>query len=221
MRLCLLLAPLAVASLQLRPTAGLGVRMAPSPLIVRAASPCCSAVPPPTEPSRDNKEADDSTDPRKALEELGSLVEQIQVLWRDGKSWSEAERTDRRRQLIETYVRVFAPAVAFSAVQLSIYLGAFGVSLLALGVSGRGYADVADLSAGVPLVGDAVAGLDPSVGNAAIVLLFLELLGPLFLGVALALSPAATKALRGKLEEWGLDADGVNRRIEEVLKKTS
>ena len=35
-------------------------------------------------------------DPRKAVEEMGSLVKQIQELWTDGKNWGVEERATRR-----------------------------------------------------------------------------------------------------------------------------
>ena len=53
-------------------------------------------------------------DPRKAVEELGSLVKQVQEVWTDGKNWDMEERARRRREIVSSYVAVFAPAVAFS-----------------------------------------------------------------------------------------------------------
>ena len=85
-------------------------------------------------------------DPRKAVEELGGLLEQIKVLWTESASWSADERVERRRELINTYVRVFAPALAFSGTQVAISLGAFLTVLLGLQLGGRGYADVYRLS---------------------------------------------------------------------------
>ena len=53
----------------------------------------------------------------------------------------------------------------------------------------------------------------------------IELAAPLLLAAALAASPAATAAVRAaveaKLLEWGLDADGLNGRIEKVLDDTT
>jgi hypothetical protein len=81
--------------------------------------------------------------PQAAMEELSSLLEQVKLLWTEGSSWSVEERADKRRTLVETYVRVFAPALAFSAVQLGLGLSVFLFVLLALNLSGRGYNDIA------------------------------------------------------------------------------
>jgi len=85
-------------------------------------------------------------DPRKALEEVGSLVEQVKTLWTDGKSWSAEELADRQRDLVTQYFRVFVPAVAFSGVQLGVSLGTFLIALAALNLSHRGYDDLVNLS---------------------------------------------------------------------------
>jgi hypothetical protein len=84
-------------------------------------------------------------DPRKALEEVGDLLQQVKSLWTDGRSWSAAERDQRQRDLVTQYFRVFVPAVAFSAVQLSLSLGMFAISLAALNLSHRGYDDLSRL----------------------------------------------------------------------------
>ena len=151
-------------------------------------------------------------DPKKAIAELGELTQQIQLVWTEGSTWTSEKRMERRRDIVERYVRVFAPAVAFSGVQL----------LLTLTVSGRGYADVAGLLAGAPLLGDAVAKVDPSWGNIAVALAVVEVTAPvLLLPLSLIATPAATQALQTQLTELGLDADGLNKRIEEVLERTT
>ena len=89
-------------------------------------------------------------------------------------------------------------------------------------MSGRGYADVAGLLAGAPLLGDAVAKVDPSWGNIAVALAVVEVTAPvLLLPLSLIATPAATQALQTQLTELGLDADGLNKRIEEVLERTT
>ena len=143
------------------------------------------------------------------------------MLWTEGKTWSAEERVERRRAIVATYVRVFAPAMAFSGTQLALTLGAFAIALVFLGLSGVGYASVADAAEGVPLLGDLLGKVDPSWGNAAIALALVELSAPLLIPLAAALTPGATEALSSKLEEWGLDADGLNARIEKVLEETS
>ena len=160
-------------------------------------------------------------DPRKAVEELGGLLEQIKVLWTESASWSADERVERRRELINTYVRVFAPALAFSGTQVAISLGAFLTVLLGLQLGGRGYADVYRLSGALPPLRSALEQLDPAWGNAAIALLAVELSAPLLIAATLAATPAATANLQAQLTEWNLDAEGLNARIEEVLEKTT
>lgn len=161
-------------------------------------------------------------DPKKAIAELGELTQQIQLVWTEGSTWTPEKRMERRRDIVERYVRVFAPAVAFSGVQLLLTFGLLGFVLLVLTVSGRGYADVANLLAGVPLLGDAVAKVDPSWGNIAVALAIVEVTAPvLLLPLSLIATPAATQALQTQLTELGLDADGLNKRIEEVLERTT
>jgi len=159
-------------------------------------------------------------DPREAIKELGSLVEQVQELWRDGSSWSTEEKIDRRRQLVTTYVRVFAPAVAFSAVQLSLSFGVLAIILLALQLTNHGYADLEAWTQAIPPLHGAVEKLDPALGNGAIALLAVELLGPAIIAIALLAAPPATQALQQRLKAAGLDADGLNDRIEAVLEAT-
>ena len=158
-------------------------------------------------------------DPKKAVEELGVLTEQIKALWTEGTTWSKEERTERRREIVRTYVRVFAPAIAFSGVQLGLALSAFVVVLVLLGVSGLGYDSIVELFDGLPPVHDALANLDSRWGNAAIALILLEFTAPVLLPLSLALTPAATSALQAKLDGWGFDADGLNARIEKLLEK--
>ena len=160
-------------------------------------------------------------DPRKAVEEMGLLMKQVQTMQAEGKTWTPEERTDRRRELVNTYVRVFAPALAFSGTQLALTFGAILFVYGALSVSGRGYNDALALSESFAPLHDAIEGIGPGYGNGAVGFVIVEALGPLLLPVALALTPPSTAALQKKLNSWGLDADGLNRRIEKVLKETS
>ena len=159
--------------------------------------------------------------PQNALEELGPLLEQVKLLWTEGSTWSAEERVERRRDIVEKYVRVFAPALAFSAAQLGLTGCVFVVVLIALGVSGRGFNDLASALSGLPLVGDLVEKVDPAWGNAAIALVLVEVSAPFLLPVAAAITPGMSASLQAKLEGWGLDADGLNARIEKVLKDTT
>ena len=172
----------------------------------------CSAVDP-DRPAVSNK----PIEPQAAVAELGKLTGQIQTLWSEGKTWGPEERATRRREIVDTYVRVFAPALAFSGAQLALSLATICTVLLALGVSGRGYADIASLGAGVPLLGDALAQVDSGWGNAAIALLVVELLAPALIPLALLVTPAATEALSQWLTDKGFDAEGLNARIAKAL----
>eukprot|EP00965_Chrysotila_dentata_P017100 568031-Pleurochrysis_carterae.AAC.2 len=112
----------------------------------RSLSPSCCAV-----ANNSSTSPSELMDPRDAVKEIGSLLEQAQLarilsptpsirawpscqvsffsrtpwmmpcqvgeLWSQGSSWDVEKRTARRRELVATYLRVFAPAVAFSGVQ--------------------------------------------------------------------------------------------------------
>lgn len=164
---------------------------------------------------------DEPIDPRRALEEFGSLLGQVKELNSEWKNWTPDERSERRRAVVSTYVRVFAPAVAFSGVQLGISLAALALVLSGLNLSGRGYADVAALCEPVPFLRGALEKLDPTLGNAAIALLAVELSAPALIAAALLFAPAATRALEARLSTWNLDADGLNERIERILGETA
>ena len=117
-------------------------------------------------------------DPRKAVEELGSLVKQIQELWTDGKNWDMEERARRRRAVVNSYVAVFAPAVAFSGVQLTLSIGGFLVFLIGLKISGRGYADIVELSGVLPPLQVGRQLLQPSPTASSLYPLPTPLVGP-------------------------------------------
>ena len=156
-----------------------------------------------------------------AQDEFSDLLEQIKLLWTEGKTWPPDERAERRRALVDQYVRVFAPALAFSGTQLLLTFATATFIYAALAVSGRGFADFATMASDVPWVGGALDSIDPSLGNAAISLLGVELSAPILVPLAIAFTPKATDALNRKLAEWDLDAEGLNARIEDVLEKTS
>ena len=161
-------------------------------------------------------------DPKQAIAEIGNLAKEVQLVWTEGSTWSPEERVTRRRELVSSYVRVFAPAVAFSGVQLALTFVLLAFVLLLLAVSGRGYSDVAPVLGSIPLLGGLLEEIDPSLGNLAIGLLAVEVSAPVvLLPLSVALTPQATDALQRKLTKAGLDAEGLNRRIEEVLEKTT
>jgi hypothetical protein len=57
---------------------------------------------------------------------------------------------------------------------------------------------------GIPFIASALEQVDPSLGNAAIALLIVELLGPALLAIALASAPRASASLKEQLNVWGL-----------------
>jgi hypothetical protein len=57
---------------------------------------------------------------------------------------------------------------------------------------------------GIPPVASALEQIDPSLGNAAIALLIVELLGPALIAIALAAAPRASASLKEQLNAWGL-----------------
>ena len=140
-----------------------------------------------------------------------------QVLWTEGKTWDTEKRTERRRAIVKTYVRVFAPAMAFSGTQLTITLGVFLIYLILLGASGFGFDALQEAGSGVPLLGDLLGKVDPAWGNAAVALVLIEVSAPVLVPLAALLTPKATEALSAKLVEWDLDADGLNAKIEKAL----
>lgn len=152
-------------------------------------------------------------DPKDAMKELGKLLEIVKEIQTDGPSWSAEKLTEKRSFFVKAYVRVFAPAIAFSGTQLLLTLGAFAVYLMGLNFSGTGYTNLQNLGSSVPFVGDAIATIEPSWGNAAIALLLAEISAPVLIPIGAILTPRATEALEGKLVDWGLDADGINKKL--------
>lgn len=168
------------------------------------------APPPSTADAEDEK----PIDPKDAIKELGALSEQIKVLWTEGKTWDAETRTERRREIVKTYVKVFAPAIAFSGSQLAVTFVAFLVYLTVIGASGLGFDTLQAAGADVPVLGDLLTKVDPAWGNAAIALVLIEVSAPLLIPAAALLTPKATEALSAKLKESGLDAEGLNAKIE-------
>ena len=187
------------------------VRAAPPPRGGAAALPCGAARS--TASSRQP-----AIDPRKAV---GSPAASSSRSCRGPRARRSAdERVERRRELINTYVRVRAGArlLGHAGRHLARRLP-HRAARLQLG--GRGYADVYRLSGALPPLRSALEQLDPAWGNAAIALLAVELSAPLLIAATLAATPAATANLQAQLTEWNLDAEGLNARIEEVLEKTT
>lgn len=159
-------------------------------------------------------------DPKEALKEFEGLLEQVKAVWTEGKTWDAETRAERRRAIVDQYVRVFAPALAFSGTQLGLSLATYALALAAISASGAG-AELLSAGAGLPLVGETLGKIDPTLGNAALALVPVELAAPVLIPAAAFLTPKATDALEGWLEEKGWNAEGLNARIEKVLKDTT
>ena len=118
--------------------------------------------------------ADDATlSPAEAAKELGNLMSECTSLLTEPPK-GRAERIARRESLVRSWSRVFSPAVAYTGAQLGVSLAAFVTLRVALAASGRGFADVAVLLGGVPLLGGFLAGIDPGLGDNVIALLLVE-----------------------------------------------
>lgn len=177
------------------------------------------APPEPAPPAETKKPVQLS--PQNAMAEFGPLLEQVKLVWTEGSTWTVEEREQRRRDILEKYVQVFAPALAFSAAQLGLTISLFITVLLALNISGRGFNDLSDALSGLPLLGNLLDKVDPSWGNAAIALVIVEVSAPILIPIAVAVTPGIATSLNTQLEAWGLDAEGLNERIKKVLKDTS
>ncbi len=205
------------------PAAVSGMRVLPSIAhpALRSCAPVACAPAPVDDAAAATGAKEEELSPQQAVKELGSLFEQVKAVWVEGKTWSADERVERRRAIVTSYVRVFAPAVSFSGVQLSLSLGWLAFLFVALSASGLGYDSILSLTEGLPPLHDALGAIDPGWGNLAIALVGVEVSAPVLIPLSAFLTPPATKALQGKLDEWGLDADGLNKRIEKVLRDTS
>ena len=87
-------------------------------------------------------------------------------------------------EIIEMYVDFAVPAVALALGTLASFPGAFVVFFTGLGVTGRGLPDIEALVENFPdflaePLGNALEGIDPNLGNAAVAAILVELASPL------------------------------------------
>lgn len=179
-------------------------------------SPTSSDVESSTEPSKY-----DDGDPRKALEQFGSLFSQVSAIFTEGSSWDEATLERKTEEFVRTYLRVFVPGIGYAATSFAVFGSSVATIALALSISGRGYADVLGAVGDVDFLRNLLEKADPAWGNVAIALLGCEVLSPVILGVTLALTPKTMDALQGKLDEWGWGEDDIDKRTAEILNLTT
>jgi len=128
-------------------------------------------------------------DPRQALEQFGSLFNLVQEIFTDGSTWSETQLEAKTRQFIQTYLNIFVPGLSYAITSLGVFGTTFLSIIFALSISGRGYTDIISIVDGIEPIRNLLEKADPTWGNAAIALIGCEVLGPVILGVTLALTP--------------------------------
>ena len=174
------------------------------------------------ETNNDNMESEKNhdEDPRKALEQFGSLFSQVQAILTQGNSWDSDTLQAKTEEFVRTYVRVFVPGMGYAVTSWAVYLGTFGLLSISLSLSGRGYNDVLSAASAIqPLEDFLASNIDPTWGNMGISLVGLEVLSPLILGLTLALTPQTIRSLRSNLDNAGWGEDNINDRVAELLGK--
>ena len=162
----------------------------------------------------------DDQDPRKALEQFGSLFSLVQAILLEGSTWDSDTLEEKTQEFVRTYLRVFVPGVGYAVTSLAVFGSAFSSFALALAISGRGYADILAAVSGVEPLRALLEKADPAWGNAAIALIGCEVVSPAILAVTLALTPKTMGALRTKLDELGWGEDDIDERAADILKLT-
>ena len=119
-----------------------------------------------------------------------------------------------RLEILSIYTEFAVPALSLAVGTFITFPGAFVFFFIALQASGRGLADIQTLAAPVPFAADALSHVDPALGNAAIAAVVMELASPLLILGAVAIKGTVEARLREGLPRWGLDADGLARRLD-------
>eukprot|EP00984_Skeletonema_dohrnii_P005167 scaffold1815_cov147-Skeletonema_dohrnii-CCMP3373.AAC.19 len=135
-------------------------------------------------------------DPRRALEQFGSLFSLVQEIFVEGSSWDEDKLEQKTQEFVRTYLRVFVPGLSYAVTSLGA------------------------VSSVEPLR-NLLEKADPSWGNAAIALIGCEALGPVILAITLALTPKTMDALQTKLAESGWGEENIEELAAEILNLTS
>lgn len=124
-------------------------------------------------------------------------------------------------EIIDMYVEFAVPALSLALATLFAFPGAFFLFFAGLGATGRGLPDLQALFATFPeIIATPALNLfekvDPTVGNAAVAAILVELASPLLLLLSAALKGKIEAYLTTKLPEWGFDADGLRERLERL-----
>jgi hypothetical protein len=163
--------------------------------------------------------AHEDGDPRQALEKFGSLFSQVQLIVTEGSTWDSEVLEDKTREFVTSYVGVVVPGLGYVATSIAVYVSSFAFIGVLLALSGRGYNDILAAADGIGPLRDLLEKADPTWGNAAIVLVALEVLSPAIIGVTLALTPKMMDALRTNLDGWGWGEEGIADRVAEIMGK--
>ena len=163
----------------------------------------------------------DDGDPRQALEQFGSLFSLVQEIFTNGSTWSESQLESKTQQFITTYLNIFVPGLSYAITSLGVFGTTFLSISIALSISGRGYSDVISIVDGIEPIRNLLEKANPTWGNVAIALIGCEVLGPVILGVTLALTPKTKDVLQTKLDEAGWGEDDIERRAADILNLTS
>ena len=163
----------------------------------------------------------DEGDPRQALEQFGSLIKLVQEIFTDGSTWSESQLETKTQQFITTYLNIFVPGLSYAITSLGVFGTTFLSILFVLSISGRGYSDIISIVDDIEPIRDLLEKANPTWGNVAIALIGCEVLGPVILGVTLALTPKTMDVLQTKLDESGWGEDDIERRAADILNLTS
>jgi hypothetical protein len=159
-------------------------------------------------------------DPRKALEQFGSLFTQLQEILKEGGTWDEDTLESKTEQFVRTYLQIFVPGIGYAFTSFGVFGSAFLTCLLALNVSGRGYTDILHAVSGIEPLRALLEKANPAFGNAAIALVGCEVLSPVILAATLALTPKTMEALQNKLDELGWGEDDIEDRAADILRLT-
>ena len=161
-----------------------------------------------------------SSDPRKALEQFGSLFTQVQEIATEGSSWDSETLETKTQEFVRTYLRIFVPGIGYALTSFTVLASTFSLCLLVLNLSGRGYSDIIGAVSSIEPLRNVLEKADETWGNVAIALVCCEILSPLILGVALALTPRTMAVLKEKLEELGWGEDNIEERAADILRLT-
>jgi len=160
-------------------------------------------------------------DPRQALEQFGSLFNLVQEIFTDGSTWSESQLETKTQQFIQTYLNIFVPGLSYAITSFGVFGTSFLSIILALSISGRGYTDILSIVDGIEPIRNLLEKANPTWGNVAIALIGCEVLGPVILGVTLAVTPKTMDVLQTKLDEAGWGEDDIEKRAADILNLTS